>query len=46
MAPLVSASSSRVPTSWKIPSCTFDGTDTDSVRTVTPLANLVDLYVD
>lgn len=45
MAPLVSESSSRLPTSANTPICTLDGTETDSVRTVRPDGNLVDLYV-
>lgn len=43
MAPLEYESSSRVPTSAKIPMCTFDGVEVDSVSTVTPEASLVDL---
>ncbi len=44
MAPLVSAVSSLLPTSTKIPMWTLEGTVTDSVSTVIPLLSCVDLY--
>ena len=43
IAPLEYESSSRVPTSAKIPICTFEGVEVDSVNTVTPEVSLVDL---
>lgn len=45
IAPLDSESSSLVPTSANTPIWTLDGTETDSVSTVRPDGNLVDLYV-